>query len=326
MQYFCSCRICKINPGGGKWLSTKKTFKKHQEKEKACIEKINESETESSSESISSYNVAEKRKFDELDKSDINSVNSLSDNESLDNEDDNNNPSQEDYNGDNDNPSQDYNNYNENYNGDNDNSSLDEDNGNNNNPNQDYDCDDNPSLDNDENDKVEDMETESDVSEENDEFTEMDNKFNDIEDINDDELIKGLRLLHTKVLHSISDIAFNKILDNINSNLTIYKLKKKINNIIPFKPQKYDTCKNSCIAFTSLYENLTTCPICNENRFDDNSKPVNTTFFFSLKERLIIQYKDKERAEELQYRNTYFQTKGENGENEKMYADIFDGM
>ncbi|PKC53774.1 hypothetical protein RhiirA1_543090 [Rhizophagus irregularis] len=264
MQYFCSCRICKINPGGGKWLSTKKTFKKHQEKEKACIEKINESETESSSESISSYNVAEKRKFDELDKSDINSVNSLSDNESsLDNEDDNNNPSQEDYNGDNDNPSQDYNNYNEdynnyneNYNGDNDNSSLDEDNGNNNNPNQDYDCDDNPSLDNDENDK----------------------------------------------------------------------LKKKINNIIPFKPQKYDTCKNSCIAFTSLYENLTTCPICNENRFDDNSKPVNTTFFFSLKERLIIQYKDKERAEELQYRNTYFQTKGENGENEKMYADIFDGM
>jgi hypothetical protein len=63
-----------------------------------------------------------------------------------------------------------------------------------------------------------------------------------------DELIKGLRLLHTKVLHSISDIAFNKILDNINSNLTIYKLKKKINNIIPFKPQKYDTCKNSCIA------------------------------------------------------------------------------
>ncbi|CAB5210950.1 unnamed protein product [Rhizophagus irregularis] len=132
-----------------------------------------------SSESISSYNVAEKRKFDELDKSDINSVNSLSDNESLDNEDDNNNPSQEDYNGDNDNPSQDYNNYNE------------------------------------------------IITIYNEIIMKWDNKFNDIEDINDDELIKGLRLLHTKVLHSISDIAFNKILDNINSNLTIYKLKKK---------------------------------------------------------------------------------------------------
>ncbi|GES82419.1 transposase domain-containing protein [Rhizophagus clarus] len=107
------------------------------------------------------------------------------------------------------------------------------------------------------------------------------------------ELIQGLRLLHTKVLHSISDIAFNKILDNVNSNLTIYKLKKKINSIIPFEPHRYDTCKNSCIAFTSSYENLASCPICAENRFDDNGKPVNTTFFF--------------------------------GE-EEIYADIFDGL
>ena len=135
-------------------------------------------------------------------------------------------------------------------------------------------------------------------------------------------MIQGLCLLHTKVLHSISDVAFNKILDNVNSNLTIYKLKKKINSIIPFEPQRYDTCKNSCIAFTSSYENLVNCPICDENRFDDNGKPVNTTFFFSLKERLIIQYKNKERAEELQYRNTYFQNK----EEKELYADIFDGM
>jgi hypothetical protein len=103
----------------------------------------------------------------------------------------------EDFNGDNNNPSQDYNNYNENYNGDNDNSSLDEDyNGNNDNENyngnndspsldEDYNGDDNPNLDNIEDDKVEDIETESDISEENDELTEMDNKFKDIEDIND---------------------------------------------------------------------------------------------------------------------------------------------
>lgn len=125
------------------------------------------------------------------------------------------------------------------------------------------------------------------------------------------------------MLHSISNAAFNKILDNVNSNLTIYKLKKKINSIIPFEPQNYDTCKNSCIAFTSLYESLTSCPICNENRFDDDGKPVNTTFFFSLKECIIVQYKNKERAEELQYRGTYFQNKEGN---EKIYADIFDGM
>lgn len=125
------------------------------------------------------------------------------------------------------------------------------------------------------------------------------------------------------MLHSISDAGFNKILDDVNSNLTIYKLKKKINNIIPFKPREYDTCKNSCVAFTSFYENLSNCPICNENRYDDNGKSVNTTFFFSLKERLIIQYKNKERAEELQYRGAYFQNKEGN---EEIYADIFDGM
>ncbi|GBC34373.2 hypothetical protein GLOIN_2v1524479 [Rhizophagus irregularis DAOM 181602=DAOM 197198] len=173
MQYFCSCRTCKINPGGGKCLS---------------------------------------------------------DNESLDNEDDNNNPSQEDYNGDNDNPSQDYNNYNENYNGDNDNSSLDEDNGNNNNPNQDYDCDDNPSLDNDENDKVEDMETEK--------------------DINDDELIKGLRLLHTKlysVKYERKAYFWNDELSVRTSRYTKLRLSNDSNNQsfdVPFPSVLEDTSKS----------------------------------------------------------------------------------
>ena len=70
MQFFCSCRICKIKSinGIGRWLS-KKTFKKHQKKEKAIIEKINESEAESGSEtksdskSISSCNIAEKERL-----------------------------------------------------------------------------------------------------------------------------------------------------------------------------------------------------------------------------------------------------------------------
>jgi hypothetical protein len=86
MPFFCSCRTCKINSkdGNGRWLSTKKTFKKHQKKEKASIEKINQSETETDSESISSCNEAEKRKFDdELDKSDTSSENSLSSNDNV---------------------------------------------------------------------------------------------------------------------------------------------------------------------------------------------------------------------------------------------------
>jgi hypothetical protein len=65
MQYFCSCRTCKINPGGEKWLSTKKTYKKHQNKERACIKKNKESEPEGSSESVSSCNEVKKIKIEE---------------------------------------------------------------------------------------------------------------------------------------------------------------------------------------------------------------------------------------------------------------------
>ena len=88
MPFFCSCRICKINSkdGNGKWLSTKTTFKKHQNREKANTEKINGSEaesgseTKSDSESISSCNAAEKRKIEdvELDKSDTSSESNIS--------------------------------------------------------------------------------------------------------------------------------------------------------------------------------------------------------------------------------------------------------
>ena len=70
-------------------MSTKKTFKKHQKREKANIEKINGykaeggSETKSDSESISSCNAAEKRKFedDESDKSDTSSESNVSNND-----------------------------------------------------------------------------------------------------------------------------------------------------------------------------------------------------------------------------------------------------
>src|SRR5947208_14037554 len=84
MPFFCACRICKINSkdGNGRVLFTKKTFRKHQKKEKASIEVIDKTEIESSNESISSCNVVEKRKFEDgSDGSDINSENNFSDND-----------------------------------------------------------------------------------------------------------------------------------------------------------------------------------------------------------------------------------------------------
>ena len=51
------------------------------------------------------------------------------------------------------------------------------------------------------------------------------------------------------------------------------------------------------------------------------NNPVNSTFFFSLQERLKIQYSNKERAVEFQYRSKYLTEK----ENLDTYGDIFDG-
>ncbi|GET66792.1 hypothetical protein GLOIN_2v1825428 [Rhizophagus irregularis DAOM 181602=DAOM 197198] len=54
-------------------------------------------------------------------------------------------------------------------------------------------------------------ETESGTSEEYDGFEEFEITAEKENKIWDDKLIQGLRLLHVKVLHSISDEAFNKI-------------------------------------------------------------------------------------------------------------------
>ena len=128
-----------------------------------------------------------------------------------------------------------------------------------------------------------------------------------------------MRLLYTKVNHSLPDAALNDILKDVGLNLTIFKLKKKIHDIVQISPILYDTCKNSCIMFTQQYKDLLKCPMCNENRFIGNN-PVNSTYFFSLQERLKIQYSNKKRAAEFRYRSTYLMEKKEDA-----YGDIFDG-
>jgi hypothetical protein len=131
----------------------------------------------------------------------------------------------------------------------------------------------------------------------------------------------GLKLLYTKVLHALTDAAFNAILKDIGLNLSFYKIKKKIQSIVPIFPILIDTCMNSCIAFTGNYKGLQHCPLCNEKRYNENGKPINITYFFSLKDRLKIQYANKERAQELRYRSKYFESK----ENLDSFADIYDG-
>lgn len=108
---------------------------------------------------------------------------------------------------------------------------------------------------------------------------------------------------------------------DIGSNLSLYKIKKKIKSVVPIFPILIDTCINSCVAFTRNYKELQYCPLCNKKRYNEEGKPKNITYFFSLKDRLKIQYANKERAQELRYRSEYLKSQ----ENLDSFADIFDG-
>ncbi|GES94501.1 transposase domain-containing protein [Rhizophagus clarus] len=142
------------------------------------------------------------------------------------------------------------------------------------------------------------------------------------ENINDKDVSIGMKLLETKVKHGLTDTAFNSVLSNIGLSISLYKLQKKLHQSVSLSPIRIDTCKNSCIAFTGDYHLLRECPLCFESRFDSNNKPVNITNFFSLIERLKIQFSDSKRAKEFLYRYEYTTTISNDNGN---YDDIYDG-
>ncbi|GET04964.1 transposase domain-containing protein [Rhizophagus clarus] len=142
------------------------------------------------------------------------------------------------------------------------------------------------------------------------------------ENINDKDVSIGMKLLETKVKHGLTDTAFNSVLSNIGLSISLYKLQKKLHQSVSLSPIRIDTCKNSCIAFTGDYHLLRVCPLCFESRFDSNNKPVNITNFFSLIERLKIQFSDSKRAKEFLYRYEYTTTISNDNGN---YGDIYDG-
>lgn len=101
---------------------------------------------------------------------------------------------------------------------------------------------------------------------------------------------------------------------------------KKLVNI---EPQWIDMCVYSCCAYTGQFEDKLQCPYCNEPRYQkinqDNQpkKPRYQFAYFSLKERLKIQYENSKRADELRYRHTYTLRNGFGKDG--TIGDVFDG-
>ncbi|PKC56205.1 hypothetical protein RhiirA1_402312 [Rhizophagus irregularis] len=166
--------------------------------------------------------------------------------------------------------------------------------------------------------------TESESDNYNDDIYEntYENDDNNHEKVNDKNVSIGLKLLETKVKHGLTDAAFNSILSNIGYSTTLYKLQKKLHQLVDLTSIRIDTCKNSCVAFTGDYHLLKECPLCSESRFDSNNKPVNITSFFSLTERLKLQFNNSEKAKEFLYRYNYTNSTSSDNDN---YGDIYDG-
>ena len=145
----------------------------------------------------------------------------------------------------------------------------------------------------------------------------------DIEEGLSKEIIEGLKLLHLKSLYNFTEAAYNDIIKLFaNKNISLYKIKKILEEITGLIPKFYDMCENSCICYTGLYETYQSCPLCNSLRYDSKNKSKKVMPYLSIKKRLEIQYNNKIRAEELLYRYRYITNKEIESED---LEDIFDG-
>jgi hypothetical protein len=143
-----------------------------------------------------------------------------------------------------------------------------------------------------------------------------------------EELAVALRLLKVKVKCNLTDEAFQETMIAFNNNsepISLHKVKKKLKSIVNIKPIWEDMCPNSCCAYTGSYNNLINCPICKSERYQNNRirQPRQQFAYFSIIERLTIQYGDYDRAKELRYRTDYVLRRSYRNNNQ--IGDIFDG-
>jgi hypothetical protein len=139
---------------------------------------------------------------------------------------------------------------------------------------------------------------------------------------------RALKLLDIKSRCNITDDAFHQIMLAINNNVTLHQAKKKLKSIVKVEPILVDMCPNSCCAYTGNFKYYNECNYCHESRFqieESNQKhtPRRQMAYFSIKDRLIIQYQDPKRSVELMYRANY--TRHQDFGSKEKIGDIFDG-
>jgi hypothetical protein len=121
----------------------------------------------------------------------------------------------------------------------------------------------------------------------------------------------ALRLFNVKSYCNLTDEAFRQTMLAVNGgDISQYQIKKVLKSIVKLEPIWIDMCVNSCCAYTGQYKDYVQCEYCKAPRFQDISANKNCVSrrqmaYFSIKDRLIIQYQDPIRSKELRYRANY---------------------
>ncbi|PIL31775.1 hypothetical protein GSI_06479 [Ganoderma sinense ZZ0214-1] len=116
-----------------------------------------------------------------------------------------------------------------------------------------------------------------------------------------------LRALAYKLRHNLTNDAFSDLpnafpLENFPS---LAKIRAHLAFLSGLKPQVYDCCPESCMAYTGPLEDLTHCAYCKTSRFDEYGNPRRCYTYLPLKDRLRALRRHEPTAKEMDYRGKF---------------------
>ena len=119
---------------------------------------------------------------------------------------------------------------------------------------------------------------------------------------------------------TVTDKLLTKIARLSKCNLgTLYRMKKRLEDLSELMAESYDCCVKSCVAFTGPHAKLKACPRCRKPRYRQDGKPMKTYRYLPLIPQLVMSFLNRELNERMRYRSN--KTKA----NDSKIADIFDG-
>lgn len=128
-----------------------------------------------------------------------------------------------------------------------------------------------------------------------------------------------IRLFALKTSFNMSDEQYEAMQEVLPESLipSFFRARACVEALSSFRPQKYDCCTGSCIAYTGKYKDEDHCPKCKTPRHGANGRPQRQFTYLPIIPRLSALFRNKSMSSTLRYRHEYIH----NGD---IMKDIFD--